>query len=415
MSGAGGDSGDSGACGQADGHRCSAVGTGPVAQLTKGIVAPGNCGAAGGNRQTVGVASGEGGNRGTPRQTDSHRRTAIGRRPITQLTRRIATPGKDITRGRQRQTEGDTSGDRRSRGTDSHRRTAIGGRPITQLTRRIATPGKDITRGRQRQTVGVASGDRGHRDTRRQTDSHRRTAIGGRPITQLTRRIATPGKDITRGRQRQTVGGPSGDCGSRDTRRQTDNHRRRAVDGCPITQLTDCIVAPGEDCARGRQRQTEGSTSGDRGHRDTRRQTDSHRRTAIGRRPITQLTRRIATPGKDITRGRQRQVVGRTSGDRGHRDTRRQTDSDRHAAVSSGPVTQLTGGIVTPGKGGVRRDSRRRRPVLCDRGRHANRLGDCHGHREGEPTPGGLPCPTRPGTTACPLADSSHRSTPPSE
>ena len=241
-----GDGGDGGPRGQADRNRGAAVGRGAVAQLALAVVAPGQDLAAGGQRQAVETAAGDGGDGGPRGQADL-----------------------------------DRGGDAKATGG--------GGGAVAQLAVVVVAPGQDLAGGGQRQAVLSAAGDGGDGGPRRQADRNRGAAVGGGAVAQLAGAVVAPGQDLAGGGQRQAVVTTSGDGGDGGPRGQADRNRGAAVGGGAVAQLAVAVVAPGQDLAGGGQRQAVGAAGCDGGDGGPRGQADRNRGAAVGGGAVAQL------------------------------------------------------------------------------------------------------------------------------
>jgi hypothetical protein len=115
-------------------------------------------------------------------------------------------------------------------------------RAITKLPKKIVTPALDSAVCSQRACVAPAGRKGGH-STRKPHDIHRRVALHGRAVTQLTETVATP--TPCDANHSQGAGMRTTRCNGHHTASHIDDvYRRAAMDCRAIAELTNEINAP---------------------------------------------------------------------------------------------------------------------------------------------------------------------------
>jgi len=179
---------------------------------------------------------------------------------------------------------------------DIHRRQALGGRAVAQLTVGVISPALDPAARGPRTGVRSTGGD-GADPARQPAHVYRRVTVCGRAVAQLTVPVVSPALDPA-ARSPRTGVISTGVDGADPARQPAHVYRCQVPDGRAVAQLTVLVVSPALDPAARSQGTGVIPTCGD-GADPARQPTHIYRRVAVGGRAVAQLTARVPSPTLD--------------------------------------------------------------------------------------------------------------------
>jgi len=225
-----------------------------------------------------------------------------------------------------------------------HRREALSGTAIAELTLRVRTPALDSAASGQSAAVVHVSTDGAHA-TCQAGYFHRREAVAGAAVAKLAGAVATPALDTTSSGQGAAVL-QAGTDDATATREAGHVHRREALSGAIVAKLPEVVATPTLDTSGGGHSAAVLPAGTDSAHATAQAQ-HVHGREALSCAAIAELAEDVRTPALDTTSAGQSAGVAVACADCDH--SAGQTEHvHRRKTILGAAVANLANNVAPP-------------------------------------------------------------------